>query len=250
VITVGVDLAAEPRNTAVAVLEWTGGRAAARSVQCDADDDRIVELCADADKIGIDCPLGWPEAFVDFVAAHSAMQPVAPAGTIAQRRQLVYRLTDRRLVAEPLGMRPLSVSADRIAHAAFRAAALLPAIEAALDRSGLGRIVEVYPAASLRVWRLPYRGYKGSAGREQREVLVSALCDVIDFGHFRQRCLTSDHALDAVIAAMSARAAALRCATLLTGNDIAIARVEGWIALPTCELRDLANRADGPAAKA
>ncbi|WP_281398007.1 hypothetical protein [Actinomadura alba] len=33
-----------------------------------------------ADKAGIDCPLGWPDAFVDFVTAHRAGHVVTPAG--------------------------------------------------------------------------------------------------------------------------------------------------------------------------
>lgn len=143
-ITVGVDLAAEPRNTAVAVLEWAAGRGAVRALRVGADDARIVELCAGADKIGVDCPLGWPRAFVEFVTRHQAGAPLPPADTIPARRVLAYRRTDL-WVAEQHGLRPLSVAADRIGHAALRCAGLLARLGEG-DRSGFGRVVEVYPA--------------------------------------------------------------------------------------------------------
>ena len=54
---------------------------------------------------------------------------------------LVYRATDRYCI-EQHGLRPLSVSADRIAHAAFRAAALLARL-GATDRSGEGQSIEI-----------------------------------------------------------------------------------------------------------
>jgi hypothetical protein len=60
-------------------------------------------------------------------------------------------------VHEQLGLTPLSVSADRIAHVALRCAVLLtklPAARGPMDRSGSGPVAEVYPAASLRGWGL------------------------------------------------------------------------------------------------
>jgi hypothetical protein len=61
------------------------------------------------------------------------------------------------------GVNPLSVSADRIAHAAFRCAGLLARLAALgepVDRAGSGVVVEVYPAAALRRLGLTHRGYK------------------------------------------------------------------------------------------
>jgi len=37
----------------------------------EADDSDILTMLASAGKAGIDCPLGWPDAFVAFVSAHS-----------------------------------------------------------------------------------------------------------------------------------------------------------------------------------
>ena len=79
-----------------------------------------------SDKAGIDSPLGWPSAFVSFVARHSAgsVSPPAPGGGALWRRGLAYRMTDE-VVRASTGLIPMSVSADRIGHAAFRAAGLL-----------------------------------------------------------------------------------------------------------------------------
>jgi predicted nuclease with RNAse H fold len=246
VITVGIDLAASAATTAVAVLDWTGGVRVTGLVQPAADDE-IVAACRNADKIGLDCPLGWPVAFVDFVTAHRDGRPVPPAGTIDERRALAYRATDLHC-RDTFGMRPLSVSADRIGHAAFRAAALLPRLDLGTDRSGTGRVVETYPAGSLRRWGdADPHGYKGAPGRERLAVKVAWLLSrlPLTFGSdaIRRACTTSDHAFDAVVAGVTARLALQPGALEPVPAECAdLARVEGWIAVPTpTSLRELAT---------
>ncbi|MEV1178854.1 DUF429 domain-containing protein, partial [Nonomuraea sp. NPDC049784] len=125
-LTVGVDLAAEAVRTAVAWLDWSAGRARLVRVVVGADDDVIVEAVMGASKAGIDCPLGWPDRFVDFVTAHRAGHVQVPEGLAgrAWRRDLALRVTDQ-VVHQQTGLTPLSVSADRIGHATMRCAALL-----------------------------------------------------------------------------------------------------------------------------
>jgi predicted nuclease with RNAse H fold len=244
--TVGVDLAAEAARTAVAAVDWRPGTACVTSLTPAAADAVIVDAILGAEKAGIDCPLGWPRAFVEFVAAHQAGHVVVPQDVLGRdwRRLLAYRVTDAA-VREATGLIPLSVSADRIGHAAMRCAALLAQLAAAgrpADRSGAGVVVEVYPAASLRQWGLPYRGYKGSANADVRSRLVDALLTAapwLTLGAYEDVCRRVDHALDAVIAALAARAVALGLATT-PGTHLADAEVEGWIALPTCALAELA----------
>ncbi len=245
-LTVGVDLAASAATTAVAVLDWTSRPCVVELIQ-PADDEAVVQACRGADKVGLDCPLGWPLPFVDFVIAHRDGRPVAGAATVEQRRQLAYRATD--LHCQALGMRPLSVSADRIGHAAFRAAALLPRLDPGSDRSGAGRVVETYPAGSLRRWgdANPH-GYKGAPGQARLAAKVGWLLDVLPlaFGSpdIERACTTSDHAFDAVIAGITARLVLEPGAVDPIPDKLREhARVEGWIAVPTAgSLRALASR--------
>jgi predicted nuclease with RNAse H fold len=246
VLTVGVDLAAEPVNTAVARMRWAGGGAQVQALAVGADDVMLVAEIAAADKAGIDCPLGWPRRFVEFVAQHQADEFVAPVDVAGKdwRRRLALRETD--LVTRDLtGLVPLSVATDRIGLAAMRCAGLLAQLAAAgrpVDRAGAGTVVEVYPAAALKHWELTYRGYKGAANAAVRHRLVDDVttrAPWLRLGAFEQACRNSDHALDAVIAALNARAAALGYTTTPPAEHAATARTEGWIALPTTSLTDL-----------
>ena len=150
---------------------------------------------------------------------------------------------------ERLGRWPLSVSSDLIAVPAMRAVRLLAEAAATgecIDRSGSGRFVEVYPAAALHIWDFPSRGYKHAKGAAVRAGLVSDLAErtrdwlAPSEEHWVQ-CTASDDMLDALVAALVARAAAIgRCEPIPTG-DHELAQEEGWIALPeTGSLNQLA----------
>jgi predicted nuclease with RNAse H fold len=214
VITVGVDLATEPAKTAMAVLRWSATGAAVQSLVLDVDDAAITNAATHADKLGIDCPLGWPDDFLVFLQEHHAGHVVAPQEVAGRdwRRKLAYRATDRA-VRERTGLTPLSVAADRIGLTAMRAAGILSRLAAEgrpVDRAGNGIVVEVYPAASLRCWGLPFRAYKGRKRRAAREALIDALLKRtpwLDLGAYVDLCADSDDALDAVIAALTSRAA-------------------------------------------
>jgi predicted nuclease with RNAse H fold len=241
-LTVGVDLAAQPQRTAVAWLDWTTRGCSLREVRLGCDDDAVVDALRDAGKSGIDCPLGWPAPFVEFVRAHSAGHvPISPG---EGRRELTMRLTDR-VVHERIGMTPLSVSADKIGHVAMRCAVLLARLAGEgrpVDRTGGGPVVEVYPAASLHRWGLDHRGYKRAPNVARLGELVDALHDRapwLEFGSHEELCRASDDATDAVVAALTARAAALGRTTPPGEGQVGLARTEGWIALPEGSLDEL-----------
>lgn len=249
VLTVGVDLAAEPSGTALARICWSAGGAHVDDVVVGANDDAVLAAIGPSDKAGIDCPLGWPAAFVEFVSAHHTGHVTSPddvAGR-AWRRRLAYRLTDEATRAA-IGRWPLSVAADRIGHTAMRAAALLARLARAgraVDRCGSGVVVEVYPAASLHLWGLPHRGYKGTQNLPSLAELVDRLehaAGWLDLGRYKALCRRSDHAIDAVVAALTARAAAVGLVTRPDPSQLEAARTEGWIALPTTPLRELNAR--------
>jgi len=247
VLTVGVDLAAEPVRTALATVAWDGGTAVITELIRGAGDDVILAALADADKAGIDCPLGWPAAFVTFLTDHQAGHVAIPGDLTGQqwRRQLAWRLTDE-VVRQQTGLIPLSVAADRIGHAAMRCAGLLAKLASQgrpVDRGGAGAVVEVYPAASLKCWGLAYRGYKQPRNAQARGALMDDLQAAAPWlapGRYQGLCRTSHDAIDAVVAALTARAAAQGQATRPDDKQEAVARSEGWIALPTAPLIGLA----------
>lgn len=130
------------------------------------------------DKVGIDCPFGWPVPFVDAVRAHRDYEQWPGRGLPAEKflRRLKFRLTDE-LVWEEVKTPPLSVSADRIAVPAMRCALLLDEL-GSVDRTGVrGQVVEVYPVASLHAWRLPAKGYKGKKNQHLLPTLLELLLE-------------------------------------------------------------------------
>ena len=243
-ICAGVDLAAEPRGTALAVIEWRAESVQLVELQLGVVDSVIVEAAGRVAKIGIDCAFGWPLEFVEFVARHSDLNSVRSDsdGGMDWRRGLAFRETDR-VVRERTGRWPLSVSTDRLGLTAMRCAGLLDRIQASgvsVDRAGSGKVVEVYPGASLRLWGFDTTGYRTKPdaraellGRIQREA------PWFDVKSFASLIIASGDAFDAVVAAMCARSAAIGEYEPPPPAQLERARSEGWIALPTGDLSDL-----------
>jgi Protein of unknown function (DUF429) len=98
-----------------------------------------------------------------------------------------------------------------------------------------------YPAAALREWKLPAKGYKRNL-----DVRVQLLAQLshgswLDVGAFGDELVLTDHALDAFISAVVARAAS-RCKTTRAPSLLrADAEVEGWIHLPEVLPRELVD---------
>lgn len=240
--TVGVDLAAQPANTGLCQIDWAAG--AVVSVTGGVTDDVIVDAICDpaVGRTGIDAPLGWPDAFVDAVAAHHRNAPWPGAGVDPDedRRRLRLRHTDV-VVATSTGRQPMSVSADRIAVAAMRAALLQHLVrgrigDVAVDRSGTsGVVAEVYPAGALTVWGLPASGYKGAGATEQRRGILGGLLERFPLdvgGEHADRMVASDHLLDAFICALVTRAITDGATNTPSPDELALAQREGWIHLP------------------
>jgi predicted nuclease with RNAse H fold len=246
--TLGVDLAADPKRTAAAVIEWSDRQARLVHLALGVTDEAVVELFRDTDVTGIDCPLGWPAPFLAFLLGHSRQEPAAVLchDGLAGRRDLVYRATDRFITHET-GLIPLSVSADRLAHPAMRCAVIQAKIARAYGvqpKDGTGRLIEVYPAASMKIWGIAARNYKGRGTPEsgvRNNILgqLTAAAPWLDLDAYRDHLAASDDLLDSVIASLTARATA-RQSTLLPAPDQShAASEEGWIHLPTRPLTEL-----------
>lgn len=235
---VGVDLAADAKRTGIALLR-EGERLVVESARVGVDDDELIEVVRHADKAGIDVPLGWPEPFIDLMRTHAEGTQPAPASTGGEwRRGLAMRTTDLA-VHRRTGLTPLSVSTDRIAHPAFRWAGIearLRDMGVAVERDGSGIVCEVYPAATLRCWSLPHRGYKGPKNARLRSALVTALVERLpwlDWNGHQEVCAADDNVLDAVLAALTAREVAHGRCDGPPSDVREIVRGEGWIWLPS-----------------
>jgi predicted nuclease with RNAse H fold len=248
--TLGIDLAAQPKNTSACLIGWGPGRAAVIELRSDLADEALLELIADADKVGIDAPFGWPDEFVEAVAAHRDRGgwPGRGKDQDGYRFRLSFRATDRQLIADGI-RRPLSVSTDLIGVVAMRAAYLLDCLAALgqpVDRAGSGKLVEVYPAPALGTWGINAVGYKSRVGAGRLPELVGEVerrLGRLDLDDGQRALAESDHnCFDALVCSLIARATALGL-TAGPPEDLAEHAVrEGWIHLPTNPLSDLIDR--------
>jgi hypothetical protein len=255
--TLGIDLAAQDKKTAICTIRWTSGAASVEPPGVGpgggVDEEALVAAVRSGSWLGIDSPFGWPATFVDAVSGYARREPWPDAPADVLR----YRLTDR-IVRDELRLSPLSVSSDLIGVTAWRCARLLTLARAgreAADRTGRDRIVEVYPGAALKRWGLDRRGYKTSgnaekkkAQRSKRELLLDALDRSAPWLRWeedaRERCVESDDSLDAFLCALIARAAAVGSTVWPeTSEQWEAAEAEGWIHLPRAgSLPGLARR--------
>lgn len=215
--TLGIDLAAQKKTTAACLLDWQHKAARVESLEVGVDDDRLLQLADAADKIAIDVPFGWPDAFVEAVTAHRDRRPWPKNETISLR----FRRTDLH-VWEQTGRWPLSVSTDKLGVPAFRAARLLSAWAA--DRSGRGKYVEVYPRAARRCFDLAEERSLSELRERAPWLCVDELAEA--------QLARSEDCFDALIASLVARARMLNLCLPIPAQDQDAAEREGWIALP------------------
>lgn len=241
-LTLGIDLAAKDERTALCLMSWGDGRPRLeRLVARDVSDGLISELGVGTDVVAIDAPFGWPIPFINVVRAYDA----GSSWPATQPTGLWFRRTDLVVQATLGGRSPLSVSSDRIARPAERAARLLTLLGPTgrpASRDGSDGVIEVYPAGALRFWGFETRGYKDPRAKEVRarvrDDLFAAIGLQADAGHWEALAAT-DHPLDALVASLVGRAFALGHTSRPDGDLIADARREGWIHLPTVGLAGL-----------
>jgi predicted nuclease with RNAse H fold len=246
--TLGIDLAAQPNNTSACAIDWGAGPPVVTDLRSGLNDENLLAAIADADKAGIDAPFGWPDEFVDAVLAHreGGRWPGRGEDQDLYRFRLSFRATDRRLIEKGI-RRPLSVSTDLIGVVAMRCAYLLDRLGAAglqIDRSGVGRVAEVYPAPALGAWGISAVGYKSRAGAARLPELLSSVeqgLGGLQLGARERQAAETDHnCFDALVASLVARAAALGLTQAPESEEERDrAGREGWIHIPTNPLAHL-----------
>ncbi|MEU9731373.1 DUF429 domain-containing protein [Streptomyces sp. NPDC048002] len=233
--TVGIDLSADRSKTAMSVVEWTDGAATVGPPALKCTDDELLDALAalrTGDRAGVDTPFGWPVEFVRAVGAHLAGNPWPGRGQDSERYRkdhLRYRLTDR-IVADAIRplQAPLPAPFDRIGAMVARWAHLedeLGRRGVRVDRTGGGRIAEVYPKASRHRW-----GLLGTP--RNMDTLLATVpwlhCDPPTARAYD----ASEHAFDALMCALTARAVARGLTAHPGATELDAARAEGWIHLP------------------
>ena len=196
----------------------------------------------EATLIAVDAPLGWPAPLGKALKSHEAGKAIeTPADCMFRRRTDAF-------VQHAIGKKPLEVGADRIARTAHAALAFLSKLAETLGTSvplawtptGVEgpAAIEVYPAATLKAYRIRDTGYKKVDQRDERREIVEGLK--------RQwmtmpDCLASElhRNADTLDAAVCVLAAEDFIAGRAAGpEDRDLARREGWIwVLPGREQR-------------
>jgi len=241
VLTAGIDLAAQPAKTGAVLVDWLSEPPTVVRAWRKVADEQILALCEEVarqrGRVGIDCPLGWPRPFVDFVGAHAANRPLPTTELGTQSLRL--RATDIALVQRRLGRPPLSVSTNMLGVTALRAARLLAELRdrgMPVDRAGRGTVCEVYPAASRSAWGL-------TRVRDLTELLSRLPLEVMPPAERAQ--LNNEHIFDALVAALTARAVAIGATDPPPPGQANLAAEEGWIHVPSPghDIAQLAGRA-------
>jgi hypothetical protein len=231
--TLGIDLAAQPRTTAAVLIRWEGLSAFVEHAATGCTDQKLRELggqCSDpGDRVGLDCPLGWPRAFVDLVQPHLTTRVTRVWEPLEEvTLGLRYRRTDLA-VREKVGRWPISVSTDKLGSTALRAARLMQFWERdrgeQLARDGSGWLVEVYPAAARLCWGLDPKA------RDVPE-LARQFCSLVLDAPTTELVSENEHVFDALIAALVARATHLQLTVGPASEEQEDALAEGWIHLP------------------
>lgn len=274
-ITLGIDLASQPKKTAFCAIRWGGpapqlirlDRGAAEGTVLN---DKFLATTirglsdfgdlgfdgAAATKVAIDAPFGWPDPFVKALQVNQS-GGAWPLEIDEPRAPFERRETDR-FIKDKTGKTPLSVSTDRIAYPAMRCAVILGDVADALGpkavaRDGSRLVCEGYPDPALRFWTSddpnslgPREKYKGPAASKRRSQLANIIASRVgldDPDRLLRRCSGEDDFLDALVCALVARAAELQL-TLPPPDDKSarLARREGWIHHPDSPLGELASR--------
>ena len=230
IFLIGVDCATEPNKTGLARAEFDGEGCSLLDVKMGSNRLRpasqICEWISDDSPtlIALDAPLGWPDSFGNKLTRHKAGQPIK--GTCLET--FFNRETDRivhKYVNKCKGNKPFEVGADKIARASFVALEIIENVRRSQKREKLdvlvsrprnlpnrkipslkkgAQAIEVYPAATLKMYGYTYEGYKKNSekNKQNREKILDSLSGYFQSGIkecHRDCMLKKADALDAVV---------------------------------------------------
>ena len=250
IFLIGVDCAAKPENMGLAWAEFDGKSCRLLDVKKGTKRlDPVSQLCEwisddSPTLIALDAPLGWPEGFGNKLADHQAGHSINRACL----ETFFNRQTDRivyKYVNKCKGNKPFEIGADKIARASFVALEILKKVRQnkksktqdvsmawTPDVQGV-QAIEVYPAATLKMYGYPNTRYKGTNDKGEREKITKKLNR-----HFKPRIkqfhrewmLNIPHVLDAVVCVL-AGLDFLKDEAREPESDLELAKAkkEGWI---------------------
>ncbi len=180
--------------------------------------------------LALDAPLGWPAALGQYLVQHQAGDPLPIDPNLLFRRE-----TDR-VIRQEAGKQSLDVGADRIARTALAALDLLQSLRNSLKKpiallfeppkyNEIGAI-EVYPAATLKLYGLQRIGYKKAHAQSVRREIIADLRKMMMLPA-NQNLLEEDvDILDAVLCVLAG--VDFLKGEVIFPKDMALARKEGW----------------------
>ena len=238
---IGIDCATQANNVGLARGYISNDRIVIDKLQKLANTQSVAELVSnwietDANSkhlLAIDAPLGWPVSLGQELFNHAA------GGTLNSEANILFRRQTDQFIKAKTGQLPLDVGADRIARTAHAALQLLSKVRVlkGVDiplawnpqlKKGISAI-EVYPAATLRVSAMRYRGYKQKENTAQRKEICAALSTALTFkpGVDISLMEKDDDVLDAAVCVLAGfHFIQNKC---MFPMDKSLAKKEGWI---------------------
>jgi hypothetical protein len=233
---IGIDCATVPERIGLALGEWQEKHLTVLAL-ASGREGSPAEIAAawlrgaSTALLAMDAPLGWPASFGEVFPSHRAGMPIEIESNLFFRRH-----TDRFIHAKT-GKLSLDVGADRIARTAHSALRLMHeigtetkhSIELAWSpRMSAGfHAIEVYPAATLKVNRMPYTAYKNPSQTAQRRLILGFLAQNADIQCNTDLAVENADCLDAAVCLLAGCDFLERKA--MEPDDDQLAHKEGWI---------------------
>ncbi|MBN2092029.1 DUF429 domain-containing protein [candidate division KSB1 bacterium] len=226
----------QEKNIGLAFGEWNGEVIRILEILTRPERENLIETLVSwctgdcPTLLALDAPLGWPAALGQYLAQHQAGDPLAIDPNLLFRRE-----TDR-VIRQEAGKQSLDVGADRIARTALAALDLIQSLRISLKKpiallfeppqcNEIGAI-EVYPAATLKLYGLQRIGYKKVDARSVRREIIDDLRKIMKLP-VDQNLLEDDvDTLDAVLCVLAG--VDFLKGEVVFPKDMALARKEGW----------------------